>query len=112
MTRTTDADTERLLTLAADGDPAARERLLGKHRDRLVRAVARRLDRRMAARVDASDVVQDALADADRKLPGYLRDRPLPFYPWLRSLALERLLRQRRRHVGARMRSVEREAEP
>jgi RNA polymerase sigma-70 factor (ECF subfamily) len=111
MTLAADADTERLLTLAERGDPSARDRLLGKHRDRLVRAVARRLDRRIAARVDASDVVQDALADADRKLPGYLRDRPLPFYPWLRQLALERLVRQRRHHVGAQMRAVGREGE-
>lgn len=109
MTPATDADTECLLALAERGDPDARDRLLGKHRDRLVRAVARRLDRRIAARVDASDVVQDALADADRKLPGYLRDRPLPFYPWLRQLALERLVRQRRHHVGAQMRAVGRE---
>lgn len=109
MTLALDADTERLLSLAATGDHDARERLLGKHRNRLVRVVARRLDRCMAARVDASDVVQDALADADRKLPGYLRDRPLPFYPWLRQLALERLVRQRRQHVGTQMRAVGRE---
>src|SRR5947199_6994432 len=94
-----DGDTERLLQLAARGDAAARDRLLDRHRGRLRQAVARRLDPRLAARVDPSDVVQDALADADRKLAGYLRDRPLPFYPWLRRLALERLLELHRRHV-------------
>src|SRR4051812_8471771 len=36
MTLAADADTERLLPLAGRGDPAARDRLLGKHRDRLV----------------------------------------------------------------------------
>ena len=104
-----DADTDRLLAAAAAGDDAARGQLLARHRDRLVRAVARRLDRRLAARVDPSDVVQEALADADRKLPAYLRRRPLPFYPWLRRLALERLLHLHRRHVRARKRSVTRE---
>src|SRR5262245_4052170 len=104
-----DADTDRLLAAAAAGDDAARGQLLARHRDRLVRAIARRLDRRLAARVDPSDVVQEALADADRKLPAYLRRRPLPFYPWLRRLALERLLRLYRRHVRAGKRSVTRE---
>ena len=51
--------------------------------------VAVRLDRRLAARVDPSDVVQEALADAaPRPLDDYLRDRPLPFYPWLRQARL------------------------
>ena len=58
-----------------------------RYRDRLRRLVAVRLDPRLAARADASDVVQEALADAARKLDGYLRDRPIPFYPWLRQLA-------------------------
>ena len=35
--------------------------------------VAVRLDRRLAARVDPSDVVQEALAEADRRLDDYLR---------------------------------------
>ncbi len=105
-----DGDTDRLLAAAAAGDPVARDHLLDHHRDRLRRTVARRLDPRLAARVDPSDVVQEALADADRKLSAYLRDRPLPFYPWLRRLALERLVRLHRRHVRAGKRSVTREA--
>ena len=67
------------------------------------------MDRRLAARVDAADVVQDTLADAVRELPEYLRDRPLPFYPWLRQLAWDRLIELHRRHVRARRRSVTRE---
>jgi RNA polymerase sigma-70 factor (ECF subfamily) len=58
------------------------------------------LDRRLAARVDPSDVVQESLADAARKLSDYLRQRPLPFYPWLRQLAWERLVKLRRRHLA------------
>jgi RNA polymerase sigma-70 factor (ECF subfamily) len=104
-----DADTERLLAAAAAGDSAARGLLFARHRDRLRRAVGRRLDRRLAARVDPSDVVQETLADANRKLPDYLDRRPLPFYPWLRRLALERIIRLHRRHVRAGKRSVTRE---
>lgn len=105
--------TEQLLRQAARGDAAAVERLLMLHRDRLKRMVAVRLDPRLAARLDASDVVQDALMDAlmdaSRKLPDYLRTRPVPFYPWLRRLAWEKVVDAQRRHVDARRRSVERE---
>jgi RNA polymerase sigma-70 factor (ECF subfamily) len=109
VTVTQEPDTEVLLDQAGKGDAFACEQLLVRHRDRLRRMVAFRLDRRLAARVDASDVVQEALADAARKLPDYLRSRPLPFYPWLRQLAWERLVELHRRHVLAQKRSVTRE---
>lgn len=102
-------DTDELLARAAAGHADACNELLALHRPRLKRMVAIRLDPRLAARVDPSDVVQEALADAARKLPRYLRETPLPFYPWLRRLAWERLVKLHRRHVTARRRSVERE---
>jgi RNA polymerase sigma-70 factor (ECF subfamily) len=71
--------------------------------------VAVRMDPRLAARVDPSDIVQEALADATVHLSDYLRDRPLPFYVWLRRLAWERLVMARRQHIGARKRSINRE---
>jgi RNA polymerase sigma-70 factor (ECF subfamily) len=72
--------------------------------------VAYRLDRRLSARADASDVVQEALADAARRLSAYLRERPIPFYPWLRQLAWQRLVELHRQHIHAQSRSVTREA--
>jgi RNA polymerase sigma-70 factor, ECF subfamily len=105
----TDADTDQLLAGVRAGDPAARRQLLDRHRARLGRAVARRLDRRLMTRVDASDVVQDVLAEADGRLDDYAARRPLPFYPWLRQLADERLAALYRRHVKARRRTVDRE---
>jgi RNA polymerase sigma-70 factor (ECF subfamily) len=109
-----DHSTDDLLRRAADGDSAARQELFARYRERLRLMIAVRLDRRLAARVDASDVVQEALADAALELAEYLRRRPLPFYPWLRRLAWERLLELHRRHVLAGKRSVTREepAEP
>jgi RNA polymerase sigma-70 factor (ECF subfamily) len=101
-------DTDLLLDRAAHGDDSARQQLLGHHRRRLRRMIAVRMDRRLAARIDPSDVVQEALADADRKLDGYLRVRPLPFYPWLRQLAWERLAKAHRRHTAGK-RDVARE---
>jgi RNA polymerase sigma-70 factor (ECF subfamily) len=109
MTTPPDGDTETLLRRAEQGDSRAREELLMRHQARLRQMVAYRLDRRLAARLDPSDVVQEALADAARKLPEYLRGRPLPFYPWLRQLACERLVDLHRRHIQAQKRSVVRE---
>jgi RNA polymerase sigma-70 factor (ECF subfamily) len=102
-------DTDQLLEMACRGDDQARQQLLTRHRRRLHRMVAAHMDRRLAARVDPSDVVQEALADAARKLDGYLQKRPLPFYPWLRRLAWERLVKLHRRHLRTHRRSVERE---
>jgi RNA polymerase sigma-70 factor (ECF subfamily) len=87
-----------LLRDAARGDEVALRSLLEQHRERLLRMVALRLDSRLSARVDASDVVQEALLDAAQKLADYERDRPLPFYPWLHRLTAERLAAVHRKH--------------
>ncbi len=102
-------DTDQLLAAAARGDAQARGRLLDRHRPQLKRMVAVRFDRRLAARLDPSDLVQETLAEADRRLDAYLRDRPLPFYPWLRQIAWNRLIDARRFHVRAGRRTVRRE---
>jgi RNA polymerase sigma-70 factor, ECF subfamily len=103
------AETDALLEQASQGDERARHRLLEWHRSRLLRMIAVRMDRRLTARLDPSDVVQEALADAARDLPEYLRSRPMAFYPWLRQLTLDRLVRLHRHHVDTRRRSVDRE---
>src|SRR5262245_45308568 len=102
-------DTDQLVQKASRGDPSARQQLLERHRGRLRKMVACRLDRRLAPRADPPGGVREALPDAARRLDAYLRDRPLPFYPWLRQLAGERLAKLHRRHLGAGRRSVARE---
>jgi RNA polymerase sigma-70 factor (ECF subfamily) len=98
-----------LVERAGRGDDAAWHQLLIQHRDRLRRMVAAHLDRRVATRVDPSDIVQEALFDAHRDLSDYLRRRPLPLYPWLRQLTWERLLKWHRAHIAVQKRSVGRE---
>jgi RNA polymerase sigma-70 factor (ECF subfamily) len=102
-------DTDALLEPAAAGDEVALGRLLERHRGRLRRMIWGRMDHRLAPRIDPSDVIQEALADACRKLNAYARERPLPFYPWLRRLAAERLIQAHRRHIKVAARSVRRE---
>src|SRR5262245_50734995 len=105
----TDRETEALVQRASQGDENARQELLARFRERLRHMVAARMDRRLRTRLDPSDVVQEALADAFQKLADYLRQRPLPFYPWLRDLAWRRLIDLHRRHLLAQKRSVKQE---
>lgn len=103
------SETDQLLADARAGDASARGRLLQHYRRRLRGMIAVRMDARLAARVDPSDLVQETLAEAHRRLDGYLKDQPLPFYPWLRQLAMDRLIDLHRRHVRAGKRAVGRE---
>ncbi len=103
--------TESLIDQARRGDDVARLSLLERYRDYLRRMVAVRLDRRLAPRVDASDVVQETLALASQRMDDYLRDQPLPFLGWLRQLAAESIKDTHRRHIGSQRRSIDRETQ-
>jgi RNA polymerase sigma-70 factor (ECF subfamily) len=104
-----EADTEELVARASRGDAGAQQELLERYRDRLRKMIAIRLDRRLAARIDPSDVVQEAIFDASQHLAAFWEERPLPFYPWLRRLAWKRLVKLHQRHLGAQRRSATRE---
>jgi RNA polymerase sigma-70 factor (ECF subfamily) len=101
-------DTDELVRRSAAGDDGARQALLARHRDRLRRMIGVRLDRRLLARLDPPDVVQEVLAEAHARLNDYLRDQPVPFYPWLRQIAWQRLLKIHQHH-HARKRRVTQE---
>jgi RNA polymerase sigma-70 factor (ECF subfamily) len=65
-----------------------------------------RLDPRIGARLDASDVIQDAFLDVDRDLDAYLADPKLPALLWLRLHVGRRLATLHRKHLGTRMRDA------
>jgi RNA polymerase sigma-70 factor (ECF subfamily) len=103
------AETQQLLEQARTGDRQAFERLFARYRSYLRQVIALRLDPRVRARVDPSDVVQETQLEAFRRLPDFLERRPMPFRLWLRRTAHERLIVNRRHHVQAARRSVVRE---
>lgn len=100
--------TQELVLAAAAGDTSATNALLERHRAALRRLVHFRLDRRITGRVDASDVVQDVLLEANKRLQDYITDPKLPFHLWLRQLAQDRMIDLHRRHHAQR-RTVDRE---
>jgi RNA polymerase sigma-70 factor (ECF subfamily) len=95
-----------LLEQARAGDPAARSALFEKHRARLRRMVQLRLDSRLQARIDASDVVQEAYAHALGRLEEYLKNPRYPLFLWLRLIVGERLLKLHRHHLGTQLRDA------
>ncbi len=98
-----------LIERARAGDQEARSALFARHRERLRRMVEMRLDARLQARLDASDVVQDAYVEVVERLDAYLRDPKLPLFLWLRLVVGERLQKLHRHHLGTQMRDAGRE---
>src|SRR5437899_10050586 len=101
-------DTDRLLDDARKGQPGAIDKLLGECREPLRRVIDLRLDPAIARRVDASDIVQDVLIEANQRLVEYLKHPDMPFHLWLRHLAQDRIIDTHRRHRLAQRRSVDR----
>ncbi|MEO2014088.1 MAG: sigma-70 family RNA polymerase sigma factor [Fuerstiella sp.] len=101
--------TQQLLNGAKEGNTQAVNDLIERHRQAVRRLVQMRLDNAVARRVDASDVVQDVMFEASRRLEDYLRNPSMPFHIWLRQLAKDRVIDMHRRHRAAQRRSVDRE---
>jgi RNA polymerase sigma-70 factor (ECF subfamily) len=102
-------ETDWLLQQAAQGTGPGLGPLLERHRKRLRRMVALRIDPLLQGRIDASDVVQDAFLEVSVRFDEYLRQPTMPFFLWLRFLTGQKLLALRRRHIGAQLRDAGRE---
>jgi RNA polymerase sigma-70 factor (ECF subfamily) len=100
------AETQRLLAAAATGDSLALDALLARHQRWLMTFAAARLDPRLRARVDASDVVQETQAEVCARLDDYVARRPVSFRAWLLKTAYDRLGKLKRTHLVAQRRSV------
>ena len=69
--------------------------------------IALRLDPALTARLDASDVVQEVLVEASKRLDDYLCVILLFFHLWLRQIAKDHMIDAHRKHRKAqRARSI------
>lgn len=98
-----------LLSRAAQGDQQALGSLIDAYRDRLKRMVTARIDPRLAARIDPSDVVQEVQVEASLRLSDYIKQPDVSFLTWLRFLAKQRLVEIARRNIYTQARDVRRE---
>src|SRR4029078_3130902 len=101
--------TQDLLADAQTADADAVNRLLDRHRDSLRRMVQLRLDHLIQKRIDVSDIVQDVLVEATRRLQDYLAHPAMPYHLWLRQIAQDRIIDAHRRHRASAKRSVDKE---
>ncbi len=101
--------TLELLAKAGNGNEDAVNELLERHRDAVRKLIRMRLDQRIQRRVDVSDVLQDVLIEANRRLQDYIKNPVMSFHLWLRQIAKDRMIDAFRRHRGSAKRSVDRE---
>lgn len=101
--------TQQLLDQVQRGDGQAVDALLERHREPVRRMIALRLDPAIVQRLDASDVVQDVLLEASRRLGDYIKNPAMPFHLWLRHIAKDHVIDAHRKHHQAAKRGVDRE---
>jgi RNA polymerase sigma-70 factor (ECF subfamily) len=95
-----EADIADLLARVRAGDQDALADLFARHRDKLRRMVQLRLDHRLAGRVAASDVLQEAYIDAVKRIGHYFEKPDMPFFGWLRLIVGQRLADVHREHLA------------
>ena len=98
-----------LLEKAKAGQPQALGELLQSCREQLLRIVKFRMDPRLRSRLDADDVIQDSFIEATQRFDDFVANQEMPFFLWLRFIAVQKLLQMHRRHLGAQARNANRE---
>lgn len=94
------------------GEPTERlGELLVQSRERLLRMVRLRMDRRLRGRVDPSDVIQEVYVEATERYAEYEANPDVPPFVWLRFLTGQKLVQLHRKHLGTQGRSVGREVQ-
>ena len=106
---TPDGDHEDQRQRLRAGDEQALAEAFSQHWDRLWRLVKFRLDRRLWARVDAEDVVQEAYLNAAQRLEHVFDESAASVFLWLRLIVMQTLINVHRRHLGTQGRDAHRE---
>ena len=105
----TDLTPNELLRRAQDGDEEAWGRLLEHYRPYLRFIAQRRMDPKLQARVDASDVVQQTYLEAQRDLAGFRGEVEQELIAWLRRILEHNVSECVERHLTTKKRSAKRE---
>ncbi|OHB65852.1 MAG: hypothetical protein A2V70_16575 [Planctomycetes bacterium RBG_13_63_9] len=103
-------DPDELLDCLKRGDEEAVATLFSQHRKRLWRTVNFRMDRRLAGRIDADDVLQESFLAAAQRLEHYVANPSWSPFVWLRMIIMQTLTDMHRHHLGTQMRDAGREA--
>jgi RNA polymerase sigma-70 factor, ECF subfamily len=96
----------KLLRQAQAGESAALGQLLEPYRAYLLLLARLQLSRRLQAKVDPADLVQDVLLEAHRHFPRFEGTSQGELVAWLRQILAGRLANTLRHYQGARRRDV------
>lgn len=91
---------DQLESAVKSGDIAALAELFQQDEERLRRMVELRMDRRVQARINASDVLQQSYIDLADQLQNYQTESDVPLFVWMRRITGQRLLKVHREHLG------------
>jgi RNA polymerase sigma-70 factor (ECF subfamily) len=98
-----------LLEAAAGGNQEALAELFDAHRERLLKMIRLRLDRRLQRRVDTADILQETFLTVQKKFPAYAAAPSMPFFLWLRLETGQKLADVHRFHLRVKMRDARQE---
>jgi RNA polymerase sigma-70 factor (ECF subfamily) len=101
-----DADPERLIRLAQEGDMQALGQLFELYRNYLLLLARMQIGRRLQGKVDAADLVQETLLAAHRDLAQFRGATEAELVGWLRRILAANLVDLVRRYCGAQRRDV------
>lgn len=107
-----DRATQRLLTELRCGKMDAYEDLFDLHSDQILTIIRFRMDRRLAARVDAEDILQDVFLAGKKRVDNLARSATESFLVWIRLIVRQTIIDLARYHLTAERRSVLRESRP
>ena len=97
------------LAAARRGDDAARERLFDACRSYVDLAARYHLQRRLRAKVDASDIVQQSLLEAHRGFDRFAGESPGEWLAWLKRIVVHNAYDEAKRYRGTAKRDAGRE---
>lgn len=110
MTRQTNEDRARELVEKAEaGSAQSLGMAFEVYRDQLRRAIRLRVNSRLKAREDESDILQEAFLAAAKDLSRYAKEKPVSVYVWFRGHVQQRLLAAHRKHLDCQKRDARRE---
>ena len=103
------AEAVDLIGRARRGDEAALGRLLEENRAALLAEAERQLRRRLAARVDSADIIQQTFLEAHRGFERFEGHSEVQFASWLRTILNRNIAGQLRDHTRVAKRDLRRE---
>lgn len=104
-----DFQTAALLKELRSGREAAYAELFDLYSDQLLRIIRFRMDRRMAARIDPEDVLQETFLAGQKRTHNLIESPTDSFLVWIRMILRQTMVDLFRHHLGAQRRSANRE---